>query len=236
VTPETRPGALPLYQQIAELLIRDIAAGRLADGERLLPERDLAVQLGIAVGTLRQALAMLAEQKLIERIHGSGNYVRSRADAESVYSLFRLELLAGGGLPTATVVSVDRLTKPAELPLFGKSQEGHRIRRMRFVGGIPAAMEEIWLDGELAETIKRDDLSESLYLFYRQKLGIWIARATDSIGLGLCPDWRPDTFPPAIGAHVPMVTRVSLSREGNAVEASWTWFDPATTRYVSRLK
>ena len=35
----TEPGALPLYQQISELLIRDIAAGRLIDGEKLKPER-----------------------------------------------------------------------------------------------------------------------------------------------------------------------------------------------------
>ncbi|MGY9053646.1 MAG: GntR family transcriptional regulator, partial [Rhodobacterales bacterium] len=30
---------LPKYIQISELLIRDIGAGRLMDGERLLPER-----------------------------------------------------------------------------------------------------------------------------------------------------------------------------------------------------
>jgi GntR family transcriptional regulator len=236
VPTETRPGALPLYMQIAELLIRDVAAGRLADGERLPPERDMAAALGIAVGTLRQALSVLAEKKLLERIQGSGNYVRHRPDAESVYSLFRLELLSGGGLPTAKVLSVDRLRKPDALPHFGSSQEGHRIRRLRFISSIPAAIEEIWLDGALADRVTADMLSESLYLFYRQTLGIWIARAEDSIGLGPCPQWRPDSFPPDIGSTVPLVTRVSHSRDGLAVEASWTWFDPETTRYVSRLR
>jgi GntR family transcriptional regulator len=236
VPTETRPGALPLYQQVAELLIRDIAAGRLADGERLPPERDMASTLGVAVGTLRQALGLLTEKKLVERIHGSGNYVRHGADADSVYSLFRLELLSGGGLPTAQVLSVDRLAKPHTLPAFGTSADGHRIRRIRFINGVPAALEEIWLDGAFVQSLTAQELSESLYLFYRQSLGIWIARAEDSIGLGACPDWRPDAFPPATGAAVPLVTRISRSREGMAVEASWTWFDPATTRYVSRLK
>ena len=41
------------------MLIRDIAAGRLSEGERLPPEREMAAELGIAVGTLRQALADL---------------------------------------------------------------------------------------------------------------------------------------------------------------------------------
>lgn len=233
---ETRPGALPLYQQVAELLIRDIAAGRLADGERLPPERDMASALGVAVGTLRQALSLLTEKKLVERIHGSGNYVRHGADADSVYSLFRLELQSGGGLPTAQVVSVNRLAKPETLPPFGASTQGHRIRRIRFINGVPAALEEIWLDGALVQSLMEQELSESLYLFYRQTLGIWIARAEDSIGLGPCPEWRPDVFPPAIGSFLPLVTRISRSREGNAVEASWTWFNPETTRYVSRLK
>ena len=48
--------ALPIYVQIAELLTRDIVAGRLIDGERLKPEREMAAELGVSVGTLRKAL------------------------------------------------------------------------------------------------------------------------------------------------------------------------------------
>ena len=49
--------SLPKYLQISELLIRDIAAGRLEDGARLPTERDLATQLSTSVGTLRKALS-----------------------------------------------------------------------------------------------------------------------------------------------------------------------------------
>ncbi|MGB0823286.1 MAG: GntR family transcriptional regulator, partial [Alphaproteobacteria bacterium] len=35
---ENTPGALPIYQQVSELLTREIAAGRLLDGQRLPPE------------------------------------------------------------------------------------------------------------------------------------------------------------------------------------------------------
>ena len=80
----TKPGALPLYIQISELLIRDIASGRLNDGERLPPEREMAARLEIAVGTLRQALQVLTEKGLIERIQGSGNYIRAKQDEKAV--------------------------------------------------------------------------------------------------------------------------------------------------------
>jgi GntR family transcriptional regulator len=230
------PGSLPLYQQIAELLIRDIAAGRLIDGERLPPERDMAADLGIAVGTLRQALKALTENGLLERVQGSGNYVRARSDAASVYALFRLERVEGGGLPTARVLSVDRCAKPPALPAFGTAKDGHRIRRLRFLSGEVAAVEEIWLDGAEVDRIAADELSESLYLYYRQRLGIWIARAEDRIGQGPLPDWTPPEFPHRPGTPLPLITRISRAQDGRSVEASLTWYDPQTVRYVARLK
>jgi GntR family transcriptional regulator len=230
------PGSLPLYQQIAELLIRDIAAGRLIDGERLPPERDMAANLGIAVGTLRQALRSLTDKGLLDRVQGSGNYVRARADAGSVYALFRLELLEGGGLPTAQVLSVDRCPKSPALPRFGQDAEGHRIRRLRFLSGRVAAVEEIWLDGAEVDRIAPEDLSESPYLYYRESLNLWIARAEARIGQGPLPDWAPPAFPHAPGTPLPLITRISWAQDGRSVEASLTWYDPDTVRYVARLK
>ncbi|WP_434620052.1 GntR family transcriptional regulator [Tabrizicola sp. M-4] len=230
------PGSLPLYQQIAELLIRDIAAGRLIDGEKLPPERDMAASMGIAVGTLRQALKSLTEKGLLDRVQGSGNYVRAKADAASVYALFRLELVAGGGLPTARVLSVDRCDKDPALPQFGSHPQGHRIRRLRFLSGQVAAVEEIWLDAAHVDRLGPGDLLESLYLYYRQRLGLWIARAEDSIGQGPLPGWAPPEFPHAPGTPLPLITRVSWAQDGRSVEASFTWYDPATVRYVARLK
>jgi GntR family transcriptional regulator len=232
----TQNGALPLYLQISELLIRDIASGRLIDGERLPPEREMASQLGIAVGTLRQALKVLADKGLIATIQGSGNYIRAKTDPTSVYALLRIELLTGGGLPTARVLSVDRLPKDPNLPSFGKSPEGHRIRRLRFLSGQVAAVEEIWLDGAQAKMIAPADLSESLYLFYRQRLNLWITRAEDRIGLGPLPDWAPSEFPHAPGTPLPRITRVSWSQDNTPVEASFTWYDPEKVAYVARLK
>ena len=232
----TQRGSLPLYQQISELLIRDIAAGRLIDGERLAPEREMAAEIGIAVGTLRAALRDLTQKGMLVRVQGSGNYVRAKTDPQSVYAMFRLERVEGGGLPTAQVLSVDRLVKDAGLPDFGTSTEGHRIRRLRFLSGQVAAVEEIWLDGDYAAQIAPDDLVESLYLYYRTRLGLWIARAEDSIGLASVPDWAPVAFPHPPGTPLPHITRVSWAQDGARAEVSRTWYDHTTTRYVARLK
>jgi len=229
-------GALPLHMQIQELLIRDIAAGRLVDGERLPPERDMAAQHNIAVGTLRKALQSLQDKGLLERVQGSGNYIRARADAPSVYSFLRLELADGGGLPTAQVLSVDRLPKDPALPPFGTHAEGHRIRRLRFLSGTVAAVEEIWLDAAHADRLTIADLSDSLYYFYSNRLNLRIARAEDRVGQGPLPDWAPAEFPHAPGTPLPLITRISTGHSGESVEASFTWYDPRTVRYTVRLK
>lgn len=229
-------GALPRYQQISELLIRDIAAGRLMDGARLAPEREMAADLGVAVGTLRKALQDLSDKGLLERVQGSGNYIRAQPEVASIYALFRLELVTGGGLPSAQVLEVTRLPKPAHLPEFGSGPEAHRIRRLRLLSGQPAAVEEIWLDAAYTPELRADDLSQSLYLHYRTRLGLWIARAEDRIGTGPVPGFAPPRFGLRPGDLAGHVQRISWSQDNQRAEVSETWFDPNVARYVSRLK
>ncbi|WP_296424585.1 GntR family transcriptional regulator [Yoonia sp.] len=230
-----KTSALPKYIQVSEMLIREIAAGHLADGARLPPERDMAEDLGVAVGTLRKALADIEAKGLLERLQGSGNYVRHRPVVNSVYAFFRLELLRGGGLPTAQVLSVDRLAKPADAPDFGPDTQGHRIRRLRSLDGGLIALEEIWLDGGQRNVIGPDDLSESLYHFYRHQLGLVIAAVEDRIGVAAMPDWTPAAFHLRAGQTVGYVERSSRNAAHEPAEFSRTWFDPARATYVSRM-
>ncbi|MEM8802301.1 MAG: GntR family transcriptional regulator [Pseudomonadota bacterium] len=232
----TAKTALPLYMQTAEMLIRDIASGRLIDGERLPPERDMAADLGVAVGTLRKALDDLVDKGLLARVQGSGNYVRHNPDAAGVYAFFRLERLEGGGLPTAEVLDVRRIKKPNDLPEYGQSKEAHRVRRIRFLSGEAAALEEIWLDGAWAKQISREDLSDSLYYYYRKTLGLLIAQVEDRVGVADLPDWGPIALGCRSGDTVGFVERWSRTSDGDIAEFSRTWFNPARARYIARIR
>ncbi len=224
--------SLPMYVQISEMLIRDIQAGRLLDGERLPPEREMAGQLGVSVGTLRKSLADLTAKGLLKRLHGSGNYIRNGPAVDSIYAFFRLELVDGGGLPTADVLSVTTLVAPDGLAGRGLA---HRIRRLRKLSGRPAAIEEIWLDAVCSPTLEAGDLSESLYHFYRNSLGLWIQKAEDRIGIGPVPDWGGGLLPGA-AESLCVVDRVSWDQHGRNIEISRTWYDSRHVRYVARLK
>lgn len=230
------PGKLPVYLQIAEQISREISAGLLIDGQRLPPERRLARDYGVTVRTLRKSLAQLTKLGLLVRKQGSGNYVRKNENSESIYFFFRLELPQGGGLPSAQMLSVETVEKPAALPRFGTSGFAHRFRRLRFLDDIPVAIEEIWLDRSCAEKINKAQISQSLYKFYKDHLGFWIARAEDWVGVAPLPEWAKGIFPSGKNAAFGFVERFAWSQDESKVEYSRTWYDTGTACYVARLK
>jgi DNA-binding FadR family transcriptional regulator len=67
--------ALQRYEQIAERLADDIRSGVLAPGERLPSERDLARTLEVSRASVREALASLQLQGVVETRHGAGTFV-----------------------------------------------------------------------------------------------------------------------------------------------------------------
>ena len=231
-----QPKPLPLYMRASELLTREIAAGHWQTGERLPTEAELAEILGMAVGTVRKAMAELVTRGLVERRQGSGTYVRHRAPAKSIYEFFRLELTGGGGLPTAMVLDFRVLPPPPGIPAFGAGPAGpcYRVRRLRYLGGVPVALEEIWFDARHKAGLKVTDLGEALYLFYKESLGFWIANVEDHVSLGQVPDWTIPDFRPGAGEACGAIQRTSWAGSGAIEEFSTTWFDPQRACYSAR--
>ena len=230
------PGALPVYIQIAEIISRQIDAGLLKDGQRLPTERAMAKSHGVAVGTLRKALARLTAMGRLQRRQGSGNYVRQTDRSAAVYTMFKLERPQGGGLPTARLLSLATVRKPDSLPEFGAAKMGHRFRRLRFLDEVPVALEEIWLDAGAAPHLPADRISDSLYKFYRDELGIWITRTEDRVSVAPVPDWTVDQFPLYAGTPAGYVERIGWAQDGARVEFSQSWFDPAQARFIARQR
>lgn len=227
---------LPVYLQIAELLARQIKAGYWHSGERLPTEAELAQTLSVAVGTLRKSLALLEEQGVLERIQGSGTYVRQIQNSRQIYELFRLELADGPGLPTANILDVSLLPYPAEWPALVSAGEAcWRIRRMRFLSQQAVALEEIWFSAKDCPDLQPEELGDSMYLFYQQRLGVWIGRVQDQISAAPAPDWAQQPLSLRPGTCSGYIERVSWTPANKMAEFSKTWFDPAVCHYSSRL-
>ncbi|MEU8832365.1 GntR family transcriptional regulator [Streptomyces sp900116325] len=64
------------YEQIADTLRTEIRAGQLNPGDRLPSETALAERFKVSVPTIRQALGVIQGEGLVEKRHGTGNFVR----------------------------------------------------------------------------------------------------------------------------------------------------------------
>jgi GntR family transcriptional regulator len=65
----------PVYQQIIDQVKRDIALGRLKEGERLSTVRELAAQLAINPNTIGKAYKQLERESIIVTRPGAGAFV-----------------------------------------------------------------------------------------------------------------------------------------------------------------
>jgi DNA-binding transcriptional MocR family regulator len=85
-TPEL-PKDKPLYLGIVDALAADIAAGILQPGQRLPPQRELAWQLKVTVGTVTRAYREAEIRGLLAGEVGRGSFVRQRDNTPTPLNL-----------------------------------------------------------------------------------------------------------------------------------------------------
>lgn len=70
-----RTSPVPLYQQIADLLRADIAAGVYRPGQVIPSIEYIHQETGVTIVTVRKGIAILAEEGLVAIVPGKGTYV-----------------------------------------------------------------------------------------------------------------------------------------------------------------
>ncbi len=101
---ELRSG--PLYCRIADSIEDAIGEGALAPGEKLPPQRNLAYDIGVTIGTVSRAYALARERGLVSGEIGRGTYVS--AHAESAARMQEAEL-PSKGVPLQTGQTTDMI-------------------------------------------------------------------------------------------------------------------------------
>lgn len=72
-----RPGdpPIPIYYQLQKELQRGIEEGRWSPGDRIPPERKIAEDFGVSLGTVNKALMNLVSEGYLYRVQGKGTFV-----------------------------------------------------------------------------------------------------------------------------------------------------------------
>ena len=142
--PDARDSS-PLYLQLARKLGLAIREGRFQADEALPSERVLSEAIQVSRVTARKAIDQLAEQGLIVRRRGSGNYIAPRVELPlSRLTSFSEELQQRGHLPSSRWLRrAVTAALPDELLSLGLSPGARvaRLERLRLADDVVMAFE-----------------------------------------------------------------------------------------------
>jgi GntR family transcriptional regulator len=157
----------PAYLQIADRLRDAILVGDLEPGAQLPSERELMDTYRAARGTVRQAIAMLRGQGLVDVEQGRGAFVRSRPPVKRLAhdrfarhhrqagkAAYLAELEAEGRRPEVEVLEVGPAPASAEIAQRLALSEGDQVlvRRRRYLAdGQPMELATSYLPWALVE-------------------------------------------------------------------------------------
>ncbi len=75
-----KSSAVPVYRQLMQNIVRQVKDGQLKPGDKLPPERELALELDVARGTVKKAYSELENTRIIDVIQGRGSFVARAQD------------------------------------------------------------------------------------------------------------------------------------------------------------
>ncbi len=223
-------GGYAEWRLIAEELRASIGEGTLADGTKLPTELALAERFSVNRHTVRQAIAALAEEGLVQTRRGSGSYVTGAPEhvhriglrtrlSDSLGDLARRSRTAV--LESVIEAAPDEVARRLGLP----GGLGLRIETARSVAGSPLSLGTHWLDparfAGLAESIRaRGSITGGL-----RELGVDdYVRASTTVSARLATAVEASRLRLGRGAVVLVARSVDALLDGAPIQVSITRF------------
>ena len=157
-------GPAPLFAQVRDALRAEILGGGLVPGDRLPSESALITRFGVSRITVRQALAELQSDGLVQTVNGKGSYVTRPGRGEGrgplvgvLEAMRRRGHRARGRLLSQRTVRATR-TVALELDLPVGEPVG-AVTVLRYRDDVPFVVGTTWCAPEVAERIAREDLA-----------------------------------------------------------------------------
>lgn len=226
-----------LYRALAEAIRQQISDGHLARGARLPSERILAEGLGIARGTVRQAIDELVEHGLLERKRGSGTHVAQRFE-KSLTQLtgFSEEMRQRGMVPTFRWLGREKgLPSYAEAAALEIPATATvlRLRRLRSADDTPIAIEQTVVPTEILPS--PDLIDDSLYAALRRRDAAPV-RGWQRIRADIMSAAEAELMQASPGAPMLVVERRCMMADGRPVEFTETRYNGAYYDFSTGLQ
>jgi len=217
------PGYRPLYRQVYDIVVRQVAEGKWRPGEALPSEHSLAREMGVSQGTVRKVLDSLTAEKLLERRQGKGTFIAENTQERTLFRYFRIARPGGQrAVPERAGESVKvRVARAAERAKLDLQRPARvvEIRRTRSIDGLPAIHELIVIPAALFPGIeKRASLPNTLYSLYQTDYGINIVAAHEELRSELATAADAKALRIAAGSPILVIDRLAVSLQERKVE------------------
>lgn len=215
-----RTSGIPLYEQIAQPIERDILSGALPAGAMIEDEVSMSQRLDVARPTARRALQELANKGLLTRRRGVGTQVTPpHVHRPMRLSSLNQDLVDAGFKPSTKVLAyqVREASKEEAVKLEISPGEGVlSIQRLRFADAHPLAILNNLVPLDLAPSWQ--DLGNlGLYRCLQDK-GIEITAAKQEVCARGATAQEAELLGESVGAPLLTMQRIGLTAEGRVVE------------------
>lgn len=231
------------YGWLAASLRARITQGEWVPGTALPAEAALAKEHGVALGTLRQALALLVAEGLLERQHGRGTFVRAGLGGASMLRFFRFRQSdERAATPSSTILkrhvelassdTADALGLPAGASVL-------QLQRLRSISGQPCLLEQLALPLPLFDALTQSDTAlwdDLLYPMYQRVCNVSIYRAEDNLSFGLLTAEQAALLQLEAGHPCVQVQRRAFDMHGHCVELRTTLGDAFAFQYTAQVR
>ena len=213
----------PLYQQVAEYIKQLIVERRWQPGEMLPSEFRLADEFNVSQGTVRKALTLLTDTKIVTRRQGVGTFVSEHTAQDALFRFFPLQADGkGADLPKAELLGIELISPDKNvqtaLNLSGKERET-KLERRRILDNEFCMLETIFLPAKyFAGMHERKDIPHTLYHFYQTDFNQTVFKTRDGIKAVLASDNDAKLLQIKAGEPLLLVTRVTESIDGKLIE------------------
>lgn len=209
--------AVPLYLQIKEELRAAIEAGTLRPLERIPSEFELAERNSVSRMTARKAIDHLVNDGIVFRQPGKGTFVAEPklSHGLSTQLSFSASMARLGHAVTTEVINAVVVRAPAHVARMLNLPGGAAtvyLRRLRVVGGMPAALHASYLPGLFGAILDQDltgSLSEAM-----AAVGAQVATARDTVEAVNASEDEAGLLGVAPGAALVLVEGVAYSAGG----------------------
>jgi GntR family transcriptional regulator len=231
------------YGWLAAGLRARITQGEWVPGMALPAEAALAKEHGVALGTLRQALALLVSEGLLERQHGRGTFVRAGLGGASMLRFFRFRQSDERSATPASAI-LKRHVELASSDAAGAlglpaGASVLQLQRLRSISGQPCLLEQLTLPLPLFEALTHSDTAawdDLFYPMYQRVCNISIYRAEDNVSFGLLTAEQASLLKLDAGHPCAQVQRRAFDMYGHCVELRTTLGDAFAFQYTAQIR